>query len=207
MGLQFWALGVQGQRRRAHFQMSLGVRYACWIRLPPDICRPSPLPLPANGPTQNHEHFNLEMFSPGCVTFALTVDSLLLLSLISLDHAGPQRMTSQMNELHFTSVHLKNCPQRFPHRPQHQEKRLKFYKQISKKEQIFFTAKVYNRCFWEVVNLNSIVRNSVTPHTASIVKQLTYWWAFTFIYLDGKICLLNLSTDQHEEVEVQSKFD
>lgn len=47
----------------------------------------------------------------------------------------------------------------------------------------------------------------VTPYTAPFVKQLSYWSAFYIIYHDGKICLLNLSTNQHEEAEVQSKFD
>lgn len=117
---------IQGSRyrqgRRAHSQMSLDMCYASGIRLLPDICGLSPPLLPANDHTQDHGHFNLEMFSPGCVHFTLTVDSPLLSSLISLGHAGPQRMASQMNKLHFTSVHLKNCPQRFPPAPQHQEK-------------------------------------------------------------------------------------
>lgn len=208
MGPQTWALGVQRQRRRARPQMSLGVCHACGIRLMPDICRLSPLPLPVNGPTQNHGNFNLEIFFPGCATFALTVDSSLLLSLISLVmqvHKGWH--LKWINSILHQST-WKIVLRGFHPLPNIRKKWLKSYKQIFEKEQVFFlNTKLYNRCFWEVVNFSSIVRNSVTPHTASIVKQLTYWWAFTFIYLDGKICLLNLSTNQHEEVQVQSKFD
>lgn len=109
---QSTAVGVQGQRR-AHSQMSLGMRYASEIRLPPDIQRLNPPPTPTNGLAQYCGCFHLEVFPPCCVTSAFTVDSLLPLSSVPLWHAGLQRTVFQINELHFTLVHLENCLWRF----------------------------------------------------------------------------------------------
>lgn len=98
-------VGVQGQRR-AHSQMSLGVCYASEIRVPPDIHGLNPPPGPANSPAQDCGCFHLEIFLPCCVASALTMDSLLLSSLICLWHADLQKAASQTNKLHFTPVHL-----------------------------------------------------------------------------------------------------
>lgn len=61
---------------------------------------------PVNSPAKCCDCFHLEVFPPCCVTSVLTMDSLLLPSLICLWHADLQKAASQTNKLHFTPVHL-----------------------------------------------------------------------------------------------------